>query len=105
MLLLHCSGTTGGVLEGEVEEPVPRHREFGQELPWAHLENEDEKSCVLLEVLGLCSRMGPQQENHLQAAETITLSLLFLVIFHPLPLLREQTGQALLIFSKLNSIW
>ena len=53
--LLHCSGTREGIFEGEVEETVPWHRGFGEELPWAHLENEDEKSCVLLEVLGLRS--------------------------------------------------
>ena len=39
----------------EIEETVPWHSGVGKELPWAHLENEDEKSYVLLEVLGLCS--------------------------------------------------
>lgn len=52
---LYCSGTAGGIFEGVVEETVPWHRGFGEELPWAHLENEGENSSVLLEVLGLHS--------------------------------------------------
>lgn len=33
--------------------------EFGEELPWAHLENEDEQKSVLLEILGLHGWMDP----------------------------------------------
>lgn len=32
------------ILEGEAEETAPWHRGLGEEIPWAHLENEDEKS-------------------------------------------------------------
>lgn len=65
-LRLRCSGTAGGVLEARLRKQHHGTEDL-EELPWAHLEHEDEESWALLEVLGLRSWTDPWQESALPA--------------------------------------
>lgn len=100
-LLRNCRS----VFEDEVEEIVPYHRDLGEELPWAHLENEDEKSRILLKVWGLCSWIPGTIVCRL-TAETISLGVCHCFFLSSFTTLRETdrlcTAKMLL---KLNCVW